>query len=231
MFIYRITNKINGKVYIGKTVRSIDARWTQHLADVRRGSDLLFHRAIRKYGADEFLVEVLYATEDFDELNRLECAAIQQHRSYERDYGYNLTLGGDGSSPGELNPMFGKTHTPEARELIRLAHLGTNQSEETKIKISEASRGSNNPFYGKTHTSERALEGCRKGGRTHIGKKRSLETKEKISTAARGKPKSLAHCQAISAAKKGKPGHTPSEESRQRMSESRREWWAARKGL
>jgi group I intron endonuclease len=229
--IYKVTNRINGKVYIGKTVRTADVRWAQHVSDARCGSALLFHLAIRKHGETSFQLEVMHSTEDPDELNRLECAAIKHHRSFKRDSGYNLTLGGEGAASGELNPMFGKTHTAEVKQQLRNLKLGTTHSEATKAKISEANRGRRNRFFGKTHISDIALAGCRKGGLSHLGKCRSLLTKEKISQALKGYKKSQAHCDAISAAKKGKPGHQPSEESRQRMSESRRAWWSARKGL
>ena len=57
--IYKHTNKINGKAYIGFTSKSIDDRWNRHCKDARRGSTNVFHKAIRKYGKDAFDHEVI----------------------------------------------------------------------------------------------------------------------------------------------------------------------------
>ena len=54
MIIYKITNKLNGKVYIGQTVGSLQARWKAHL---RSRDNAVFHKALRKYGAENFTVE------------------------------------------------------------------------------------------------------------------------------------------------------------------------------
>jgi group I intron endonuclease len=71
MFIYKITNKINGKVYIGKTVRTVEQRWAQHLADAHRRSSPLLHNAIRKYGSDAFNISILHEVSTLPELWRL----------------------------------------------------------------------------------------------------------------------------------------------------------------
>ena len=58
-FIYKITNKENGKIYIGKTVNTIQERWHEHISEAFNGniSNSLIHKAIVKYGIDAFLVE------------------------------------------------------------------------------------------------------------------------------------------------------------------------------
>lgn len=230
MVVYRRTNTKNGKVYIGKTTRTSEERWISLLAEVKRGSSNLIHRAIRKYGSESFTTDILYEARTYEELSKMETFFIILHQSHKPENGYNLTLGGDGAAPGELNPMWGKTHTDEVKAALRAVHLGTKQTEETKRKIGEASRGEKNGFYGKTHTSERALEGCRKGGLSHIGEKRSIETREKISRAHRGKRFSEKHCLHISEAKKGT---ILSSETRKKISEwsskvPRTKTWRAR---
>ena len=88
--------------------------------------------------------------------------------------------------------------------------------------------GARNPFFGKHHTetTKQILRAC---GLIHVGRKRSTQTRLKMSLSAQGKSKSLAHCTAISAAKKGKPGLVPSAAGIERIREAKRQWWAARR--
>lgn len=99
-YIYRYRNKINSKVYIGQTI-NIDRRKREHKNDAYRGSNLAFHRAIRKYGLDNFEFDILHEISGDDNyvhiaLNELESKEILAHNSYK--FGYNETMGGyDGS--------------------------------------------------------------------------------------------------------------------------------------
>jgi hypothetical protein len=94
--VYLITSP-SGKQYVGQTVRSLEARWREHRYEAVRGSKLLFHQAIRKYGADKFACEVLHdGIEGIDELNRLEAEEIAARDTLSPG-GYNLTTGGDSS--------------------------------------------------------------------------------------------------------------------------------------
>jgi group I intron endonuclease len=234
VLVYKVTNLANGKIYIGKWMREcVQARWNKHVADARlnRGCPLL-GRAIRKYGPEGFVIEVICQSWNRKDLGELEKLCVAQYKSNQRKYGYNLTPGGDGAPFGEGNPMWGRTHSDGVKAKMRALRLGSKQTEETKRKISDASRGENNGFYGKTHTSERALEGCRKGGRSHLGKKRTKEQCQHISQALTGLVHSVEHCQRISEAKKGQGlGRKHSPEAIARMSEIKRAWWAAKKEL
>lgn len=96
-YIYRYRNKVNGKVYIGQTTRSPTTRKCEHLADIRRGSNLYFHNAIRKYGESSFEFDILHQIEGDEtyvelRLNELEIKEILCHNSFIA--GYNLTKGG-----------------------------------------------------------------------------------------------------------------------------------------
>lgn len=57
-FIYKITNTINDKVYIGKTTRTIEERWKEHLNSIK-DKDFKIYRAFRKYGVKTFLLNQL----------------------------------------------------------------------------------------------------------------------------------------------------------------------------
>jgi group I intron endonuclease len=182
VFIYKVTNKKNGKVYIGKTVRPVDVRWAQHLSFAKMsGGCPYLGAAIRKYGSEAFEVEQLVQATSEDELNRLEKEFIQQFQSYRREFGYNLTLGGDGG-------LFGYSHSPETRAKIALGRQGVNhpmygkhQSFSARQKISQNNgRG----FLGKAHTLEsRKQMGARGEYHPNFGKQLPLETRQKIQEA------------------------------------------------
>lgn len=102
MFIYKIINKVNGKVYIGKTEKSdIALRWKRHLADHKRYNTKLYN-AIKKYGSDEFEIYVIEKTGKVskERLNEREKYWIEVLEPE-----YNMTKGGDG---GWINDQTGK---------------------------------------------------------------------------------------------------------------------------
>ena len=92
-YIYIIKNDINDKVYIGKTRKSIQSRFSEHLYNARnnRNNGSSIYKAMRKYGAQHFHVEMIEET-DFPE--EREIYWIQFYDSYK--HGYNNTRGGDG---------------------------------------------------------------------------------------------------------------------------------------
>ena len=92
MYIYKITNKVNGKSYIGQTRKTVEERFNQHVRDAMNGHGFYIQNAIRKYGVENFSVEVLATAEDIDELNRLEEYYIRKFNTV--DLGYNLSYGG-----------------------------------------------------------------------------------------------------------------------------------------
>lgn len=96
-YIYKITNKINGKSYVGKTTRTVQERWEEHLREYRRErcENRPLYRAIRKYGADEFTVETLEEV-DLEILSERETYWIEYFHTYSN--GYNATVGGDGQT-------------------------------------------------------------------------------------------------------------------------------------
>lgn len=69
--IYKVTCKITGKIYIGQTTQSLAQRKREHTSRSKKGSNTYFHNAIRKYGKDSFIWEVLDdKILDFDSLNK-----------------------------------------------------------------------------------------------------------------------------------------------------------------
>ena len=96
--IYKITNKVNGKSYIGKTVKSINRRFYEHCHNAELGVQTVFYDAIRKYGKENFDISTIEEI-DNDLLNDRESYWINYYHTYLKDplcQGYNSTLGGDG---------------------------------------------------------------------------------------------------------------------------------------
>lgn len=95
-YIYKITNKINGKTYVGKTTKTVLERWKEHLHDStkERCKNRPLYRAIRKYGTDAFTVETLEEV-DLENLSEREMYWIEYFHTYSN--GYNATSGGDGT--------------------------------------------------------------------------------------------------------------------------------------
>ena len=103
-YIYKITNIINGKSYIGQTKNAIKERWRYHIKDSfnknRESYNFAIHRAIRKYGINNFKIEEIENC-DISKLDEREIYWINYYNTYYN--GYNLTLGGGGTKKLELN--------------------------------------------------------------------------------------------------------------------------------
>ena len=151
MYIYTITNQVNGKQYVGQTIDT-KRRWNQHQYDTKNGSDYTIHRAMRKYGIDKFSIEIIEECGSLEQLNEAEIRWIGKLNTF-RGEGYNMTIGGEGI-------MLGRKH-----------------SEESKRKISKANSEKNHPLFGRKHSEESK----RKMSFIKNGKKPSEETKIKMS--------------------------------------------------
>lgn len=98
MIIYKVTNLVNNKIYIGQTSQSLKRRQSRHLSSAfSNDSNYAFHKAIRKYGKENFDWEIIDNSETQEELNEKEIYWIKFYNSFS-EHGYNMTLGGNGSS-------------------------------------------------------------------------------------------------------------------------------------
>ena len=104
-YIYKITNDINGKVYIGKTAQSVHKRFTQHCSDrMKRNMEKRpLYDAMNKYGVEHFSVETIEECNISDASDR-EKYWINYYNSYHN--GHNATTGGDGKSWCDYNAVF-----------------------------------------------------------------------------------------------------------------------------
>ena len=165
-YIYKITNKLNDKVYIGQTIRDFKQRYIASGEGIERvyktharnrdaGRNYNTHllQSIERYGFDAFEVDewfdVAYSE---DELNALETYYIKQYQSDDPHYGYNGNSGGNERKPnaearkrmakfGEDNPFYGRHHSKETRDYLSAVKKG-------------CYCGSANPNYGNKWTDE-----------------------------------------------------------------------------
>jgi group I intron endonuclease len=139
--IYCIENKINGKKYIGKSKYPDKRMFAQHKHSIA------LNGAIDKYGKDNFNRYILIYCDEKD-LDELEKHYIEKLKSYVRNNGYNLTLGGGGSvglkhrkisikrMSGKNNHNYGKSMPTEQKNKIKDSLIGHTLTSETKLKIS-----------------------------------------------------------------------------------------------
>lgn len=192
--VYMHTNKINNKAYIGITSRKPEDRWGNNGSGYRKEQPI-FHRAIKKYGWDNFEHIIWADGLSEEEAKHIEVLLIALFKTncdrYNRpSYGYNNTDGGDGWGGG--------SHSEEAKEKIKNKQMGHTVSEETRHKISKSLKGKitgeNHPMFG-VSPKERMDEETYILWKKHLsesnsgknnpnyGKHHSEETKRKISEA------------------------------------------------
>jgi len=93
--IYKITNKVNNKLYIGQTTSTLKTRWKMHKTASRNNrSNSALHSAMAKYGINQFIIEEICSCFDKEELNLKEIYFIDTLNGLAPN-GYNLKLGGD----------------------------------------------------------------------------------------------------------------------------------------
>ena len=171
MIVYKITNKINGKVYIGQTKFAIEKRFAEHCNWKCKS---LIHKAIQKHGKENFSLELLATCTDRDQLNDAEIYFVDYFQSLSPS-GYNLETGGNAQKevsketkikqsiahigqPGywtgkklckshkeklvaERTGKKRKPHSEEHKAKLSAAHKGKKMSEEACIRMSKAHKG------------------------------------------------------------------------------------------
>lgn len=143
MFIYKITNLINGKLYIGQTSKTIAYRWYRHNYAFSNNTKnkTAIHLALKKYGKINFSIEEIDTASNIDELNKKEKYWINILNTLSPN-GYNLTTGGDNKQMSDETKEkirianTGKTITEETRQLLRDSHKGYVVKQSTKDKLS-----------------------------------------------------------------------------------------------
>lgn len=209
MIIYRIVNNINGKTYVGQTIRKLSERIAGHIDN--KGSYI--GNALRKYGLESFTVTVIDAADSKKVLDEKEIYWIAK-LSCRHPNGYNFTDGGDGH--------LGQSPSEETRQKQRVAMTGQKRSEATKEKHRVNMTGDKNPAKRPDVQEKMRL--------ANIGRIQSESEKANRSASLSGVPKSEEHRANISkslmghevteATKKGMRDHIRTEEHCQNISKA-----------
>jgi group I intron endonuclease len=221
MVIYKIENKINGRIYIGQTRMSVSRRIAKHIEK----NKYPIQKALNKYGLESFLVSIIDESPHQETLDEKEAYWIKFY-DCKAPNGYNLTNGGMGvngykcteENKQKFRELYtGRHHSEEAKKKISLAQIGKSRgigrklSEEHKQKIRDRISG--------THRSD---ETKKRMSKAQKGRVVSIETRKKMSEIFKGRHISEEHKQKL---KEANTGIYRSEETREKL----RAAWVLRK--
>jgi group I intron endonuclease len=148
MWLYKLTNNVDRKAYVGTSVNPISHRISRHLYAAKTGrKDMAIACAIRKYGLAKFSVECLGQSDNYDELLKMETAAIKSHNTLS-PHGYNLTTGGRGARR-KCSDVTKALISKRAKDSFANGRIpwnlgvkvGETMSKETRAKVSAGLRG------------------------------------------------------------------------------------------
>lgn len=227
-YIYKITNLVNNKQYIGQHASEIfDKKYF--------GSGKLLIKAIQKYGKENFKVDIIEWCNSQEQLDKQEIYWISYYDAVNSDNFYNLAIG------GSCGNRKGSKFSAEAKKHCSEAHKKENLSEKTLKRMSESHKGLPSPNKGKKLSKEhkekisKSCKNMSKEARSKIsksllgntrrrGKTLSDETKQKLSIAGKGRKhsKETKYKQSISKLGENNPNYNkhPSIKTRQKMSNS-----------
>ena len=175
--IYKITNIKTNKIYIGQTIKTIEDRFLGHVKAANKGCNFKLSRAIRKYGVDNFKIEIIDVAESKCELNEKEIFYINKYNS--NVDGYNMTSGGEGGDTYQC-----KTEQ-EMLEISKKISKALHENNGNRGQFV----GPKNGMYEKHHTKESKM----KMSKSLKGKKFSKEHNQKISKYYKGRKKHYLH--------------------------------------
>ena len=152
-----VINKINGKMYIGQTTKTLEERMKRHIYISKHDPKTHFQKALNKYGAENFIFEELEICDSMSMLNEREQYWIKKYNTLS-PYGYNLNSGGrnhfvcDETKQEISNTLkeyykthesksIGFKHTEETKQIISEKNKGQKRTEETKQKLREINLG------------------------------------------------------------------------------------------
>ena len=176
--IYRVTNRVTGRVYIGQTIMTLKERWKGHRG---AGKSSRLWLSIQAHGREAFDIEQIDFAHCKRDLDELEIKYIEMYRSTDPAYGYNFERGGSGQPKSKesvaagAEKLRGRSLTDEHKKNISIAKAGVKQTREQIEKMRAAK----------------------------IGYKHTAEARQRMSLASIGKrmpPVSAAHREKLAAA-------------------------------
>jgi group I intron endonuclease len=178
-YLYRIVNMLTNKVYIGQTVDN-KKRWAQHKAYAKKPEKTgqYIHRAMAKYGVENFIFEIIATCLTQENANEIESQLIVQYDSRNKEHGYNLMVGGAHGGHSEETKQ--KLHEATINQIATQGHpsLGKKRTEEARANMSAAQRALDPGVIYTEEVRQRMSE-------AHLGIKDSEETKQRKAESAK----------------------------------------------
>jgi len=186
MIIYKTTNQVNGKIYIGQD---------KHNSPNYLGSGKILHLAFQKYGIENFKKEIIETCESIEVLNEREIHWINFYYSTNRNIGYNIALGGQGGDTISNHPNkneIRERHSNWMKENnpTRGRKKGEDEIERWKDSYVGKYLGENNPNFGsrREDSAKEKMSEERKRWWANLSESEREEIGKKISEANIGKP-------------------------------------------
>lgn len=162
MIIYKVTNRVNNKIYIGKTVRGLLKRRKEHEKSIVHNNICMpFHKALKKYGVENFDWEIIDSVITRQELCEKEKEWIKSLNSRDKNIGYNITEGGEDGDTISKHPNRDEIVRKISENNVYRKHP------DKKLELSKKMSGKNNPMYGKNYQTK----GLKKWARFRKNKK------------------------------------------------------------
>jgi group I intron endonuclease len=165
MHIYKITNTVNDKIYIGQTTTTLKERFYRHCT--YNEAQMLISRAIKKHGSENFSIESIYECDNIDELNRMEEFYISHFNSLTPN-GYNILRGGNN-----------RTMREETKRKISIKNSGVPKSKEHGEKIKRRMLEID-PDYYKKLTKKRKIKPFTSNQRNNLSKNKKNKHSEYV---------------------------------------------------
>ena len=185
MIIYKTTNLVNGKIYIGQDKNNNPAYL---------GSGKILHLAFQKHGVENFNKEILEECESVQELNEREKHWISFYNSTDRKIGYNIALGGNGGDTISNHPNKDEIRRKHSKWMIENNPTRGKKKTEEHIERWKESyvgkyRGENNPNFGskRSESSKDKMSKARKKWWNNLSDGEREDISKKISEANKGK--------------------------------------------
>lgn len=162
--IYKVTNLVNNKIYIGQTIQNLHVRIYHHFYE-SKNANCYFHHAINKYGKENFVAEEICSATSIENLNHLEEHFISYYDSLSPN-GYNIVFGGN-NFKRVRSPMEGKHHSEETKQKMSKSATGKPKSLEAVRKMSITKTGFKHSLKSRENMS-RGKKGRIKEGRNVV---------------------------------------------------------------
>lgn len=162
--IYKITNTVNNKIYVGLTEQTLEQRWHNHMVRLKRKikNNYIIYNAMKKHGVENFSIELIEKCNSEEHMKQRETELIAELNTLPPN-GYNMALGG--SVNNMKSPIVYENHakitrSKEWRERVSKQWKDVPKTDEQKKLYSEQKMGEKNPMYGKRPPNAKCIAMC-----------------------------------------------------------------------